>query len=274
MRYPCRLACPAVRVICAVFALLCASAALSETIPSRGVTDSRVRTAVYDGNEVYRLHGYVGYEIDLQFETGEAFVGIGAGDIEGVSFVSQDNHLFIKPKAQQVNTNLTLITTRRSYQFAYTASTLHPSDRDPDVMFAVRFSYPPNHGDVVAAGISRMLEQPEAGRAHNTDYWYCGSPSIMPIAASDDGVQTRIRFAATAEQPGIFVLNEDGSESLLNFSMQQDDVVIHRVARQLILRRGRLAGLIVNKSFSGSGVRLKSRTVSPDVERVGEGRRP
>src|SRR6266700_228194 len=108
----------------AIFALLCVRAALAETVPLRGIADSRIRTAIYDGNEVYRIHGYVGYEIDLQFEAGEYFVGIGTGDIEGVSFVSQDNHLFIKPKARKVSTNLTVVTTRRPYQFVYTASSL------------------------------------------------------------------------------------------------------------------------------------------------------
>ena len=31
--------------------------------------------------------------------------------------------------------------------------------------------------------------------ARNIDYWYCGSPSIMPGAASDDGVHTRLSHA-------------------------------------------------------------------------------
>jgi type IV secretion system protein VirB9 len=144
---------------------------------------------------------------------------------------------------------------------------------DGNLIFAVRFSYPPSHGDVIADGISRMLEQ-SAGRARNVDYGYCGSPAVKPIAAADDGVHTRLRFAANAEQPGIFVLNDDGSESLLNFSMEGGDVVIHRVVRQLIVRRGRLTGRIVNKGFTGSGERLESGTISPTVERIGEGRRP
>ncbi|MFL6601465.1 MAG: TrbG/VirB9 family P-type conjugative transfer protein [Steroidobacteraceae bacterium] len=254
--------------------LLCASAAPAETVPLRGIADSRIRTAVYDGNEVYRIHGYVGYEIDLQFEAGEYFVGIGTGDIEGVSFVSQDNHLFIKPKARRVSTNLTVVTTRRPYQFVYTASALDSRDANGEVIFAVRFSYPPSHGDVVADAIDRMLQQSAAGRPRNFDYGYCGSPAVKPIAASDDGVHTRLRFAAKAEQPGIFVLNDDGSESLLNFNMDAHDVVIHRVVRQLIVRRGRLVGRIVNKAYSGSGDRLESGTVSPTVERVDEGRRP
>ncbi|MEA3180534.1 MAG: type secretion system protein VirB9 [Gammaproteobacteria bacterium] len=248
--------------------------ALPETIPTRGVADGRIRTAVYDTNEVYRIQGYVGYEIDLQFEPGESFVGLGAGDIDALSFVSQDNHLFIKPKAARVSTNLTVITTRRPYQFSYTASPLRTDASDPDVIFAIRFNYPPNPGDAVADGVNRMLEQSGTARAHNVDYWYCGSPTIQPTAASDDGIHTRLRFAAKAEQPAIFVQNDDGSESLLNFSMDAGDVVIHRVVRQLIIRRGRLTGMIVNKGFTGSGERLQSGTVSPSVERVGEGRRP
>jgi len=56
----------------------------------------------YNSDQVYRLQGYVGYQIDLQFERGENFIGLGAGDIEGVDFVSQDNHLFLKPKAATV----------------------------------------------------------------------------------------------------------------------------------------------------------------------------
>ena len=108
----------------------------------------------------------------------------------------------------------------------------------------------------------------------NIDYWYCGEPSLQPTAASDDGVHTRLTFAAKAEQPAIFVLNEDGSESLLNFSMDEGDVIVHRVARRLILRRGQLAGCVVNKGFAGSGERLKSHTVSEEVERLTPGARP
>ena len=87
-------------------------------------------------------------------------------------------------------------------------------------------------------------------------------------------MHTRLTFAPKAEQPAIFILNEDGTESLLNFSMDEGDVIVHRVARRLILRRGNLAGCVVNKGFTGSGERLKSHTVAPDVERQAQGARP
>jgi type IV secretion system protein VirB9 len=245
--------------------------AYGESVPAPGLLDARIRVAPYSADQVYVLKGFVGYQTDLEFETGESFVGLGAGDIDGISFVAQDNHLFLKPKAAKVGTNLTILTNRRTYQLDYSATTTHP-DASEAVTYALRFTYPVSDRQGSEAG-ARALDT-ETPRPQNIDYWYCGAPSIMPVAASDDGVHTRLRFAAKAEQPAIFILNEDGSESLLNFSMDEGDVILHRVARRLILRRGALAGCVVNKGYTGSGERLKSHTVSEDVERTTRGERP
>jgi type IV secretion system protein VirB9 len=243
----------------------------AESVPSPGLLDARIRVAPYSADQVYVLKGFVGYQTDLEFETGETFVGLGAGDIDGISFVAQDNHLFLKPKAAKVGTNLTIVTNRRTYQVDYSAASRHP-DASEEVTYALRFTYPASDRQGSDQG-ARALDA-DTTRPQNIDYWFCGAPSIMPVAASDDGVHTRLRFAAKAEQPAIFILNEDGSESLLNFSMDEGDVIVHRVARRLILRRGALAGCVVNKGYTGSGERLKSHTVSEDVERTTRGERP
>ena len=65
--------------------------------------------------------------------------------------------------------------------------------------------------------------------------------------------------------------NDDKSESLINFNIERDEVVIHRVAKQFIVRRGQLVGCIVNKAFDGGGLRLESGTVSPEVQRQTRG---
>jgi type IV secretion system protein VirB9 len=220
--------------------------------------------APYSSEQVYRLYGFVGYQIDIEFESGETYVGIGGGDLEGLTIGAFDNHLLLKPKVENVGTNLTVFTNRRHYQLAYSAS-----KREPDeVMYAVRFKYPPPPaGPTPAQRIEQKLEVASVRRIQNYNYWYCGKPTLKPIAASDDGVQTRLTFAAKAELPAIFVRNDDDTESLLNFSVQDGDVVIHRVARRFILRRGRLTGCIVNKSFVGIGDRLESGTIAPDVQR-------
>jgi type IV secretion system protein VirB9 len=250
---------------------LWACAAQGETLPVRGLVDGRIRTATYNAEEVYRLYGYVGYAIELIFEEGETFAGNGGGDLEAITFGWHDNHLILKPKAANVGTNLVIYTNRRAYRFEYSAAVRKPDPRTDQVMYAVRFLYPPSpdakSGPTPAEQAEINLARADTNRTRNLDYWFCGSPDVKPIAASDDGVHTRLTFGAKAELPAIFVRNADGSESLLNFSMEEGDVVIHRVAGRFILRRGKLTGCVVNKGFSGGGERLQSGTVAPDVQR-------
>jgi type IV secretion system protein VirB9 len=250
----------------------------AEVVPKRGALDSRVRAASYDGEQVYRLRGFVGYQIDLEFEPGETFVGLGAGDIEGLSYFGEDNHLFLKPKAAKVATNLTVLTNRRHYQFDYTAVAQRPAAGNPDVIYVLRFVYATAPSTAAAAADAKLvdanLKNASAERRQNTDYWYCGSPALRPVFAADDGVHTRFRFAANADLPALFVRNEDDGESLLNYSMENGDVIVHRVARRFVLRRGRLTGCITNRGYGGGGLRLDSGTVAPTVERRVQGGAP
>jgi type IV secretion system protein VirB9 len=237
----------------------------SEGLSARAA-DSRIRTARYETDQVYPLQGFVGYAIDLEFEPGESFVGLGAGDLGGLTFAAQANHLFLKPKAPGVVTNLTVLTDRRAYHFDYTVSARHPLPGAEDLVYVLRFTYPPPPG---AAGdvIGRRLAEVDT-RQRNLDYWYAGSASLRPTAAWDDGVQTHLRFGSRQELPAVFLRNDDGSESLVNTTIDDGDVIVHRVSARLIVRRGKLSGCIVNESFSGGGKRLRSGTVTPAVERV------
>ena len=246
----------------------------AESLPTPGPLDSRVRVAKYNEDEIFRLQGYVGYQIEIEFEPGETVTGQGAGDLEGLSFASFDNHLFLKPKAADVGTNLSVATNRRNYRFDYTVAAGPPDPRKDTVMYVVRFIYPlhpaqagPTPGEV----IEQRLGEASTGRSQNLDYWFCGDTAIRPVWVSDDGVQTHLRFGVRGELPALFVRNDDGSESLLNFTMNEGDVVVHRVAQKFVVRRGQLTGCIVNRAFNGGGERLESGTVSPEVRRERRG---
>lgn len=251
--------------VLALLALVQAGAVCAESVPTPGSADTRIRSTPYDPTQVYRIEGRVGYEIDIQFEDEETFVGLGAGDLQALSFVAQGSHLFIKPRAPHVSTNLTVLTTRRAYHFDYIAMDASGS---PNELYALRFVYPSS-----PAAVDQLLKS-SPGASRNLDYWYCGSPDLKPVYAADDGVRTWLRFAARAELPAVFVRNDDGTESLLNFNIENGDVVVHRIARRFIVRRGKLTGCIVNASYGGSGERVESGTVSPAVERATRGGRP
>ena len=259
----------------ALSALCVAHSALAEQLPVKGAADSRIRVAAYNAEQVYRLYAYVGYQIDLEFEPGETYIGIGGGDLEGLTVGAFDNHLLLKPKAANVGTNLTVFTNRRHYHFEYSAKIRRPNLATDEIIYAVRFTYPAAAKPEGPSAEERVdLALASSRRPRNLDYWFCGNDAVRPVAASDDGVHTRLTFGAKAELPAIFVRNDDGSESLLNFSIDEGDVIVHRVARRFILRRGRLTGCIVNKAFVGGGERLESGTVAPDVRRERKGGSP
>jgi type IV secretion system protein VirB9 len=233
--------------------------------------DPRIRVVPYRADAVYRLRGYVGYQIDIRFAPGERFLGLGVGDSKGVAFAAEGNNLFLKPRASRVSTNLAVLTDRRTYLFYYEVNSGPPDPSGADVIYALRFEYPV--APLRAASRERLrvetdLVAAQSSRSRNYDYWYCGSPSLRPVAAWDDGVQTTLVFGAHTELPAVFTLNEDGSESLVNFDVQGGRVVVQRVARRFIVRRGKLAGCIVDRAFGGGGQRLSSGTIAPNVQRV------
>jgi type IV secretion system protein VirB9 len=258
----------------AIAAALIVPQVLADTLPQRGTIDSRVRVAAYVADEVYRLRGFVGFQIDLQFEAGETFVGLGAGDMDGLTFAAQDNHLFVKPKASSVDTNLTVLTNRRAYHFDYIA-TQRPQDYEQqDVIYVLRFTYPPPAAPSEADGTDITHRLDANSGAQNLDYWYRGNSALKPAATWDDGMQTHLRFGSQQELPAIFVHNDDGTESLVNFTVDGSGVVVHRLSRRFILRRGKLVGCIVNAGYGKAPERPLSGTVTPAVQRITQGVHP
>ena len=250
---------------------LAATLARGQPLPAPLRPDPRIRVVPYRADAVYRLRGYVGYQIDITFASAERFVGLGVGDSKGLAFATSGNHLFLKPRATHVATNLTVLTNRRTYLFDYEADVAPPDPTGADVIYALRFEYPA----VPVPGASREglrvetdLIAARSARVRNYDYWYCGDSSLKPIAAWDDGVQTTLVFGAHSELPAVFASNEDGSESLVNFGVQAGRIVVQRVVRRLIVRRGKLSGCIVDRAFVGGGERLSSGTIAHNVRRV------
>jgi type IV secretion system protein VirB9 len=259
-----------------VWCICCLGATLvrAQSLQAALRPDPRIRVVPYRADAVYRLRGYVGYEIDITFAPGERFQGLGVGDSKGVTFAADANHLFLKPSAARVATNLTVLTSRRTYLFDYEADPAPPDPSGADVIYALRFEYPAvpvRSGSRQRVQVETDLVAAQSARIRNYDYWYCGNPSLKPTAAWDDGVQTTLVFGAHTELPAVFALNEDGSESLVNVDVQGGRIVVERVAHRLIVRRGKLAGCIVDRAFAGSGERLSSGTIAPNVQRVTRG---
>jgi type IV secretion system protein VirB9 len=261
----------------ALWLVLMAGPVAAAVVPVPGTLDARVREVEYRDGEVVRLTGYVGYHIHLELERGETFVALGVGDSAAVDVAAEGRHVMLKPKAERVATNLTLVSSRRVYHFEYRTYEAQPPTAT--AIFALRFRYSDasSEGTPAATLAFSSITTPVAAPAEvpvpvvarpvNEDYWYCGSPWLKPVAVSDDGVHTRLTFSARGEWPAIYVRSPDGEESLVNFHAEETTAVVHRVGPTFVLRRGKLVGCVENRGYAGSGLWVGNATVNPRAAR-------
>lgn len=243
----------ALRAVGATGALLAivATTAWGEVVPARGGGDPRLRTVRYDPQEIVKLTAAAGFQIHLEFAVGEAFVNLASGDTSAVDVGAIANHVMLKPKLASGHTNLVILTNRHVYHFDYRIVEAPDGWAPPSrVMWSVRFTYPE---DAPPAPKAVGEVGPPAPPVRHLDYVYRGARALKPSHVEDDGRQTRFVFGDNAEIPAIFARDDAGAESLVNFHVDAGGVVVHQVARQFVLRRGKLVGCVVNRDGLPSG---------------------
>ena len=172
-------------------------------------------------------------------------MGLASGDRNALEFSAQGAHLFLKPKAAPVTTNITVLTDRRVYRLLYVVNPSHESTDEGAVIYALRFTYPPTAAaQPAAAGENRAPAEPLRPATRDVRYEFCGPASLKPVRVFDDGVRTTVIFGAHQAWPAVFAVEPDGSESLVNFTATAEGLVLHRVADEFRLRRGRLVGCL------------------------------
>ena len=249
------------RVVAAA-ALILAGTALSDE-----ASDPRLRVVDYRPSLVLALTVFVGYHVHIEFAPDEYFVNLGAGDTASLDVGAEGNHLLLKPKQPIAGTNLTILTNRRTYFVDYRA--LGRAPRADEAVYSVVFRYPDSGQPIAAASnaaaADSLLTAPRP--ALNTEYWFCGSPSLRPVAATDDGLQLRLKFAPHAALPAVYAAEADGEEALVNTHVEDDTVVVHRLAARLVLRRGREVGCVVDRSARLRKHRADTGTIDAGVDR-------
>jgi type IV secretion system protein VirB9 len=238
------------------------------TARAEPIPDPRLKVVDYRATAVLPLTAFVGYHVHLEFAPGEYFINLGAGDTSSVDVGAEGNHLLLKPKQPTGGTNLTILTNRRAYFVDYRALARAP--HGDEAVYSILFRYPAAEEAPDAAPAQRppadtRLDAPRPQLNH--DYWYCGSPSLRPGSAVDDGLQLRLTFAAHAELPAVFAAEPDGEETLVNTHVEHDTLVVHRLVERLTLRRGREVGCVVNRSGSLPGRRAANGTIDATVDR-------
>lgn len=238
-------------------ALSAAAPALAVT-PHPGPGDPRIHVVEYEPSQVVELHGVLGFQLSLEFDPAERIENVAIGDSLGwqVTPNKRANLLFIKPMSLRPNTNMTVITNLRRYNFELSVARKPPKGAMP---FTVRFLYP-------APAVARIEPPPPPPPPveANTAYSYEGSSKNLPLKVFDDGRDTYFSFGPLDEMPAIFAVDADGGEAVVNTRQRDGYVVIDRLARGFVLRRGKEVTRIFNDGFQlEEASSLKARKKEP-----------
>ncbi len=104
-------------------------------------TDNRVKTYVYNENEIYPLMIFYGYQTSIEFAKGEEVSTISMGDSYAWQITPIGRRLFVKPLEENMHTNMTILTNKRAYQFDLFSKKAE-NDFDAELVYVMRFYYP------------------------------------------------------------------------------------------------------------------------------------
>jgi len=215
----------------------------AELVARPGRLDPRIRSLPYSAEQVFLVTGTYGLVTTILFGADEEITQVVAGDtISWQILTSADRRsLTLKPMEKDAVTNLSVVTTRRTYSFDLRVNDTKAMQNQT---FKLRFTYPEDAG---LKGTAELWKQAEAAQRNpniknirrdkvNYDYGFKGSDGAKPLWVFDDGLKTFMKF--TGDIPAIFIVDGMRRESLVNYRREADYIVIDKVSRQWTLRFG------------------------------------
>ena len=256
--------------------------------------DYRIKSVVYNPRDTVEIDGVVGIATDITLSPEEHYVTHAFGEEGGWSFACRENHCFIRPREQESDTNLTIVTDRHVYHIL-----LHyvggRQEKGPDghvrTVFAptpwaveqatveLTYLYPDEENSRKAAADRASHIQAELAHVYgdgprNTAYRRSDGTrdrAIAPLNVWDDYRFTYFRFPENGVLPALYVMNESGQETIVNAVVLGRDhniLAAQMTARQWRIRYGSLVIGVVNDGYNPSLGSAENGTISPVVRRV------
>jgi type IV secretion system protein VirB9 len=228
-------------------------------------TDSRIKTLVYNENEVFHITLQYGYQSNIEFAKGEDIETLSIGNSSSWKITPVDRRLFIKALEGSAKTNMTVITNKRTYQFELESK--NPDDNlDEELVYVVRFFYPSESFDTALPKIdsSKFAPEPAMSMApvttsdvakkddsFNFNYTLSGPDTIAPTKVFDDSKQLFLKFPNNnANLPSFFTVDDAGKETRVSFARQGEYIVIKQLIKKMALRLGKDVVYIFNEGLT------------------------
>jgi type IV secretion system protein VirB9 len=227
-------------------------------LPKKENSDHRITVIKYSPDDVIRVRTKTGINSLIQFEKGETFLsgtsGIGIGDVNAWGMSVKGNNMFLKPTAKNPDTNLILVSDKgRTYSFDLVTSNY------PHYIVKIKYEKPKTAKDY-------QPKIPCYDGIVNFRYGKWGDNDLAPAYMWDDGRFTCLKFPSHAEMPVVYQVGSDGTESLLNYSIKKDTIIIHGIAKEFRLRLGKQVLGLRSENTLSSGYNEKASSVNATRE--------
>jgi type IV secretion system protein VirB9 len=229
-------------------------------------TDSRIKTLVFNPNEVFNLTTHYGYQSNIEFGAKETIETISVGDRTAWQISPAGQRLFIRAMEENAHTNMTVVTNLRAYQFDLRSSSADAVFGSAELTYVVRFFYPDetsvarvaSYSPVAAPALSVAVPTAAATNAspeplsgpspYNYRYTFTGPATIAPVKIYDDGRMTFFKFPATSA-PQIAVITAKGETLDVPITKLGDGVVsVNAVAPRFSIRQGADQVVVYNEA--------------------------
>ena len=214
--------------------------------------DNRLVEVPYSESQVVRLDGKTKVQATIAFADDERIENVAIGDSQSwqVTPNKRATLLFVKPLTPTASTNMTVVTDKRTYLFDLVAG---PRAKP---VYVLRFTYPeeerqaamqlaqgPSEEELAAAQAPEQIVDPAD---LNFAWASSGDANLLPARSYDDGMATYLSWPEGRAVPAILIKDSDGTEGPVNFTVRGDTIVVDGVPREIVLRSGKDAAMLVN----------------------------
>lgn len=237
------------RLLGGAMGLLVAVAVHAELVATPLPGDSRLVQFEYHPDQTYLVLSKPKAVTDIQFADDEKITTVAAGDSKSWELTPTANkkHLFVKPTYDQIETSMTVLTDKRSYQFVLRST-------GPGSKWYQRVSWVQDRTvlmDLAAvAEVDKRRAEVDQDRGQGGDsfspeklsfgYQISGDAEFRPLSVFHDGRFTWIKLpSGLQEMPALFATVEDGEFQLVNYLVKGDYIVAQRVISSGVLKLGR-----------------------------------
>lgn len=263
--------------------------------PKGSTFDGRIQHVVYNDNDVVSVNAVVGLGVQIVFAPHENVLDVAGGFSAGWEFKERRNNLYIKPKSVRVgdtdmipepgkwDTNVLVTTDVRMY--AFDLHLISARDKratsNTKASYRIQFQYPADEAAKAEKERLKAATQAQLALKDAPVNWNYSmqlgekSADIAPAMAWDDGRFTYLKFPNNREFPAVFLVAADKTESIVNTHTEaskpggaKDTLVIHQIAREMVLRSGSAVVGIYNESFDVDGRATDTGATPPGVRRA------